>query len=94
MSKRSKLADYEIRTGADGKIGIYLRAYNVRMATFNSNSRTLQALLSQLFHRAARPSMAARIKRISGEPVDALTAAMSEPREFSRRERNRTGEGK
>jgi hypothetical protein len=45
-------ADYEIRTGNDGKIGIYTRDYNVRLATFNANTHVLQTRLKLLFDLA------------------------------------------
>lgn len=46
--------DYEVRTGGDGKVGIYLREYNVRLATFNANTRAIQTRLKLLFDRAHR----------------------------------------
>lgn len=56
MAKRESVGweDYEIRTGKDGKPGIYLRDYNVRLATFNCNTHALQVKLDLLFNRAAR----------------------------------------
>lgn len=48
--------DYCIRDGGDGKPGIYLREYNVRLATFNANTAALQTRLKLLFDRAiAKP---------------------------------------
>lgn len=47
-------ADYEIRTGKDGKVGIYLRAYNMRLATFNANTHHAQTAFRALFERAFR----------------------------------------
>lgn len=41
--------DYCIRVGDDGKPGIYLREFNVRLATFNANTQALQTRLSKLF---------------------------------------------
>ena len=40
---------YEIRTGRDGKRGIYLKAYNVRIATFNANTAKFQDALNEIF---------------------------------------------
>jgi hypothetical protein len=47
--------DYCIRAGGDGKIGIYLRDYNVRLATFNANTNALQMRLAKLFESAISP---------------------------------------
>lgn len=46
-------ADYEIRVGKDGKPGIYLRDYGVRLAIFNANTYYLQRRLSRIFDNAA-----------------------------------------
>lgn len=58
MPKKTKpepqWSDYEVRHGTDGKVGIYLRAYNVRLATFNANTTSLQLRLGKLFDRAAK----------------------------------------
>jgi hypothetical protein len=43
---------YEVRQGRDGKTGIYLRNYNVRLAIFNTNSNHLQNALAILFNQA------------------------------------------
>jgi hypothetical protein len=42
------LGDYEIREGRDGNVGVYLRKYNVRCATFAPGSEALQDLLKEL----------------------------------------------
>lgn len=47
--------DFEVRIGGDGKAGIYLRSYNVRVAVFNSNSSAIQTRLKLLFERANKP---------------------------------------
>jgi hypothetical protein len=49
-------ASYEVRNGTDGKVGIYTRDYNVRVATFNDNTDDLQARLKELFDQAYRLS--------------------------------------
>lgn len=43
------LGDYTVRTGTDGKTGIYLRAYNVRIATFNAGTEGCQRALQRVF---------------------------------------------
>lgn len=48
MSEREP-EKYEVRRGDDGKMGIYLRAYNVRLAVFNVNSAKLQKTLTSFF---------------------------------------------
>lgn len=77
MGNVMKLSDLEIRTGGDGKQGIYLRAYNVRLATFNANTRSLQKLLADLIKRASREPKAARVRRFGGKPVDAISATLA-----------------
>jgi hypothetical protein len=47
------LGSYTIRAGTDGKIGIYLRDYNVRLATFNSNTDHCQRALQRVFDLVA-----------------------------------------
>lgn len=42
-------SNYEVREGSDGKPGIYLRDFNVRLATFSDNSFALQTKLAELF---------------------------------------------
>lgn len=51
--RSNELETYTVRRGTDGKMGIYLRAYNVRCATFNANTETLQRTLGKLFDQAA-----------------------------------------
>lgn len=46
---------YELRRGGDGKMGIYLREYDVRLAVFNANTAELQSRLKLLFARANAP---------------------------------------
>lgn len=75
MSRKTELAKYEIRSGPDGTRGIYLRAYNVRLAKFNANSTTLQRALASVFEQAAREPKAKRLARLSGRPVDMMIAA-------------------
>lgn len=48
--------EYEVRTGKDGKSGIYLREFNVRLATFNCNTGAIQSRLKLLFDRAVAPA--------------------------------------
>lgn len=57
--------DYCIRAGGDGKIGIYLRDYNVRLATFNANTNALQVRLAKLFDSAAEPPKPKHVRRRS-----------------------------
>lgn len=52
--RSDSLATYQVRRGTDGKVGIYLRDYNVRCATFNDNTHQLQSLLRKLFDGASR----------------------------------------
>lgn len=53
MSRKSQwFEDYEVRAGGDGKLGIYLREYNVRLATFNANTTELSTRLKLLFNRS------------------------------------------
>lgn len=47
-------SEYEIRTGSDGITGIYLRRYNVRVATFSAGSDHLQRCLMNFFDRATQ----------------------------------------
>lgn len=49
--------DYCVREGGDGKVGIYLREFNVRLATFNANTAALQLRLKKLFDKAATPKV-------------------------------------
>ena len=51
--KLVSLGDYEVRDGRDGKVGIYSRKYNVRLATFAANSHALRTLLKETFDQAA-----------------------------------------
>lgn len=46
---KANLNDYEVREGKDGKTGIYLRHYNVRLAVFNANSHCLITALQEVF---------------------------------------------
>jgi len=53
----SEFADYCVRPGFnDESVGIFLRDYNVRVATFSANTFALQTKLAALFdkHHAAR----------------------------------------
>lgn len=73
MTRQSEwFEDYEVRVGGDGKMGIYLRAYNVRLATFNCNTVALQTRLRLMFdaaykaeqkRRLPKPRRGKRIKR-------------------------------
>jgi hypothetical protein len=54
--KSNDLASYDVRVGRDGKVGIYLRDYNVRLATFAVNSHALRELLKKTFDDAAKHS--------------------------------------
>jgi hypothetical protein len=58
-----QLADYEVRSGRDGKMGIYLRAYNVRLATFAANSSALQTALMVVLDVAAADAKAKKTKQ-------------------------------
>lgn len=49
MKRTRDFSAYHIKRGRDGKVGIYLRAYNVRLATFNAGTRALQEQLRKLF---------------------------------------------
>lgn len=55
--------DYEVRTGGDGKVGIYLREFNCRLATFNCNTTALQTRLAMLFDDAVAKPKPKRRKR-------------------------------
>lgn len=61
--KQDPWESYEIRTGGDGKVGIYTRDYNCRLATFNANTFALQHQLELLFNRAARVAAAAKTRK-------------------------------
>lgn len=58
--KKHDFSKYEIRTGSDGKRGIYLKAYNVRMATFNANTAQLQEALEDIFRASSALSATPR----------------------------------
>jgi hypothetical protein len=60
--KKFGWAPYEIRTGEDGKIGIYTRDYNCRLATFNANTHVLQQDLARLFDRSYKAKLKAKGK--------------------------------
>jgi len=55
--------DYEIREGKDGKVGIYLRKFNCRLATFNANTNALQLRLKKFFDHCATPTPKRSTKR-------------------------------
>lgn len=46
---------YEVRVGGDGKVGIYTRDFNCRLATFNANTHVLQTRLRLFFQKCAEP---------------------------------------
>ena len=48
----TQLADYEVRQGANEEWGIYLRAYNVRVAIFAANSSATRTTLARMFEFA------------------------------------------
>jgi hypothetical protein len=55
---RGLLADaakYEVRAGKNGVIGIFLRAYNVRVAEFSENSHEVQETFYALCNAALAP---------------------------------------
>jgi hypothetical protein len=54
---------YEVREGRDGRVGIYLTSYNVRLATFNANTHALQTRLKLLFDRANKTGDAKRVAK-------------------------------
>ena len=55
MEERKRgLAGYEVRLGSDGKWGIYLRSYNVRVAVFARSSADIREELTAVFDRARR----------------------------------------
>jgi hypothetical protein len=57
MKDKIDLGSFVVRTGKDGKRGIYLRAYNVRMATFNDGAEQLAdhlEFLCDFYDRANR----------------------------------------
>ncbi len=47
--------NYVVRTGIDGRVGIYTRDY-CRLAVFNANTAQLQDRLRELFDKAADAS--------------------------------------
>jgi hypothetical protein len=49
--KEYEFADYEVRDGRDGRVGIYLREFNVRLAMFAANTHSLQVALGKLFNQ-------------------------------------------
>jgi len=49
-----ELSRYTVRKGSDGNYGIYLRTYNVRLATFSANTAELQRTLQKIFDNAAK----------------------------------------
>jgi len=51
----TELGSYCVRRGKNGKAGIFLRAYNVRLATFETGSEQLQELLENMLDLEARP---------------------------------------
>lgn len=60
------LADYCVREGTDGKVGIYLRDFNVRVATLSSNSHPLQQVLTRTFDSAFKMTQKASGWRTCG----------------------------
>lgn len=67
---------YEVRVGKDGKVGIYTRDFNVRLATFNVNTTALQTRLKLLFERANRPAvLKSKRKRKPREKMGEFDAA-------------------
>lgn len=93
--KTSGLEAYEIRRGGDGKVGIYTRGYDVRMATFNANSASLQRALKGVFDRAVAAQRKAEALRraTSCGSVNILQAATSKPRKFNPTPPRDGGEG-
>lgn len=65
---RPDFGPYCIRKGKDGKTGIYLRSFNVRLATFNANTKGLQIALEILFDQDY-PHQPKPKKRKRKEPV-------------------------
>lgn len=63
------LGDYEIREGRDGNVGVYLRKYNVRCATFAPGSEALQDLLKELIWNAQDPAL--KLSGLRAELADA-----------------------
>lgn len=61
--RASPFDSYEVREGRDGKVGIYTRDYNCRLATFNANTFHLQTALKALFDRAHKPPTVKKRKR-------------------------------
>jgi hypothetical protein len=57
------VSDYEVREGRDGKMGIYLRRYNIRIATFAADSAPLDELLGKLFDAAASKNCGTEMTR-------------------------------
>lgn len=49
-----RLSDYCVRQGTDEQWGIYLREYNVRVATFSRNSHPIREVLTRAFNAAAK----------------------------------------
>ena len=56
---------YEVREGRDGRMGVYLTSFDVRLATFNANTHALQTRLKLLFDRANKAEM----KRVAKRPT-------------------------
>lgn len=50
LTKVGDLAGYCVRTGSNGEWGIFMRAYNVRLATFSPNSGHLRRALTRLLN--------------------------------------------
>jgi hypothetical protein len=64
-----ELASYEVRSTKQGRSrGIYLRNYNVKLATFASNSQALQTALTKLFDSAHERVEAAKRHASSVDP--------------------------
>jgi len=63
----ASLKDYEIREGTHGQMGIYPRAYNIKLATFVPNSKNLQTALRRVFDKADRAERRKQERRAQGK---------------------------
>lgn len=55
-----RLATYDVRLGSDGKVGLYTKGFNVRVATFSPGSGPVQELLKELIEVGAKEAKDAR----------------------------------
>lgn len=77
-------ADYEIRTGKDGKVGIYTKDFNCRLAVFNDNTHCLQQALAKACGQADIPEKPSSRKRfkITGHRHNSPRRTGNDQRDF------------